>query len=103
MFTALLVLFALIVSAGASPLQPAFSSCLSSYPPVAAGSSRLNVTSIYANLASSSDASRLGLVSNGDRVLRIDVIGVTGEEVEGYNNDTNKLGEERRFAEVFTR
>lgn len=53
----------------------------------------MNVTNIYANVVPGSEAARLKLVGNGHNVLRVDLIGVTGQEVLGYDNNTNKLGE----------
>ncbi|WVQ82236.1 hypothetical protein IAT38_004364 [Cryptococcus sp. DSM 104549] len=75
----------------ASPLQPKFTSCLSSFSPVAAGSNLLNVTDVYAEIIPGAKAAQLGLLGDGHDVLRLDLIGVTGAELAGYDNDTNKL------------
>ncbi|WWC89514.1 uncharacterized protein L201_004438 [Kwoniella dendrophila CBS 6074] len=75
----------------ATPLQPSFSSCLSSYSPVAAGQNRMNITNVYAEIVSAVEAKQLGLAGDGHKVLRMDLIGVVGSEVSGYDNDTNKL------------
>lgn len=90
----LLASFFLVATALATPFQPIFTSCLSSYPPVAPGTNQLNITTILANLVPGAEASRLGLIGGGANVLRVDLIGVTGSEVEGYDNTTNKLGEQ---------
>ncbi|WRT66219.1 uncharacterized protein IL334_003172 [Kwoniella shivajii] len=74
-----------------TPLKPTFTSCLSSYSPIAAGQDRLNVTDIYAEILPGDEAKRLGLTGDGHRVLRIDLVGVVGSEVTGYDNVTNKL------------
>ena len=75
----------------ATPFQPTFSSCLSSYPAIP-GASQINVTNVYANLVSADEASKLGLSGDGHNVLRMNLIGVTGQEIVGYDNSTNKLG-----------
>ncbi len=90
-FSAALIL--LVIQVTSTPLQPTFSSCLSSFPPVASGPGLLDVTNIYANLVTGAEASKLGLVGGGHEVLRVDLIGITGEEILGYDNSTNKLGE----------
>ena len=56
---------------------------------------QLNISAIYANLIDGSDASKLGLTGGGHNVLRVDLIGTTGEEVLGYNGTTNKLGKRK--------
>ena len=98
----LIILVALFVTSAviATPLEPTFSSCLSSYSPVAPVASQLNVTAIYANLVAGIDASRLGLTGGGHNVLRVDLIGTTGEEVLGYNGTTNKLGKPKPVTSV---
>lgn len=88
-----IIAFLVATCALATPLQPTFSSCLSSYPPVAPASSQLDITNIYANLVPGTQASQLGLVGGGHDVLRVDLIGTTGAEVLGYDNGTNKLGQ----------
>jgi hypothetical protein len=80
-------------SALAEPLRPTFTSCLNSYPPVAPESARLNVTDVLASIVSNQEAAREGLQGNGVQVLRINLLGQTASELQGYNNDTNKLGE----------
>lgn len=88
----LFALLGLLGAAQATPLQPTFSSCLSSYSPVASTSSRLDVQSVFANLVSGDESYRLGLQGGDVPTLRIDLVGVTGERIEGYDNETNKLG-----------
>nr|XP_019046138.1 membrane protein [Kwoniella bestiolae CBS 10118]OCF25068.1 membrane protein [Kwoniella bestiolae CBS 10118] len=75
----------------ATPLQAKFSSCLSSYSPVAASQNRMNVTEVFAQIVPADQARELGLTGDGHRVLRVDLVGVVGAEVSGYDNDTNKL------------
>lgn len=80
-------------TARAALLQPSYRSCLSSYSPIASGNGLLNVTGVYAELVSAQEAAKIGLEQGTQGVLRVDLIGVTGEEVVGYDNTTNKLGE----------
>lgn len=80
-------------SALAEPLRPTITSCLNSYPPVAPESARLSVTDVLASIVSNQEAAREGLQGNGVQVLRINLLGQTASELQGYNNDTNKLGE----------
>ncbi|WVF71606.1 hypothetical protein IAT40_006414 [Kwoniella sp. CBS 6097] len=91
MFGRLVPLFILAGSALATPLQPTFSSCLSSYSPVAQTQNQLDVTNVYASIVSGKDATAQGLAGNGHKVLRVDLVGTVGAEVVGYDNTTNKL------------
>ncbi|KAK8864265.1 hypothetical protein IAR55_001511 [Kwoniella newhampshirensis] len=75
----------------ATPLEPTFSSCLSSFSPVAAGASLLNITNVYAAIVSGEEARQQGLTGDAHAVLRVDLVGVTGAELVGYDNTTNKL------------
>lgn len=75
----------------ATPYQATFTSCLSSYN--AAGTDdQMVVSAVYANLVGGREAVEQGLIGGGNDVLRVDVIGETGNDVQGYNNATNKLG-----------
>lgn len=85
------LLFALAAIARAALLQPTFSSC-ENYYATASGINRLNVSDIYAEIIPGSQAAPLGLTGEGADVLRLDLIGVVGSEVIGYDNGTNKLG-----------
>lgn len=87
---AIAVLFAAV--AQAAPLQPTFSSCESNYN-AAAGIEQLNVTGVYANLVPGYRAAELGLAGEGSDVLRVDLVGVVGSQVIGFDESTNKLGE----------
>jgi hypothetical protein len=89
---AILVLSLCSSTARAALLQPSYRSCLSSYSPIASGIGLLNVTGVYAELVSAQEAAKIGLQQGTQGVLRVDLIGVTGEEVVGYDNITNKLG-----------
>jgi len=75
-----------------TPLSPAYSSCMSSYTPRASGQALLNVSNVFANLVPATQATLLGLDGGGHSVLRVDIIGETGTELSGYDNNTNKLG-----------
>jgi hypothetical protein len=75
----------------AAPLQPTFTPCHSYYNP-AAGINRLNVSNVYANLVSGSRAVQLGLPGDGSDVLRVDLVGVLGSPMLGFDESTNKLG-----------
>ncbi|WVR07175.1 hypothetical protein IAU60_004216 [Kwoniella sp. DSM 27419] len=75
----------------ATPLQPTFSSCLSSYSPVALSGNRLDVTDVYAAIVSAEESAEQGLQGSGHPALRLDLIGTVGAEVVGYDNTTNKL------------
>lgn len=77
-----------------TPLQPTLSSCIGSYD-AANVESRLNVTSAYANIVNGDEASRQGLIGGGNDVLRVDLVGLVGQEIAGYDNETNKLGEQQ--------
>jgi hypothetical protein len=79
-------------TARAALLQPSYRSCLSSYSPIASGNGLLNITGVYAELVSAQEAAKIGLQQGTQGVLRVDLIGVTGEELVGYDNTTNKLG-----------
>lgn len=89
----LLLLFLLIAGlyVQATPLQPTFSSCLFAHSPVAASENLLNVTQVFATLVPGNEATELGLTGDGHDVLRLDLVGVTGAELAGYDNSTNKL------------
>ncbi|RSH82219.1 hypothetical protein EHS25_005929 [Saitozyma podzolica] len=78
-------------TARAALLQPSYRSCLSSYSPIASGNGLLNITGVYAELVSAQEAAKIGLQQGTQGVLRVDLIGVTGEELVGYDNTTNKL------------
>jgi hypothetical protein len=62
----------------------------------------LVISDVLANIVPAEEASEEGLQGNGVSVLRINLIGETGSELVGYNNDTNKLGEclEARVTEL---
>ncbi|OCF36726.1 membrane protein [Kwoniella heveanensis CBS 569] len=93
-FTPLSTSISLLIVAGsalATPLQPTFSSCLSSFSPVAQSQNQLNVSNVYASIVSAKEATEQGLVGNGHKVLRVDLVGTVGAEVIGYDNTTNKL------------
>ncbi|WVQ99284.1 hypothetical protein IAU59_006416 [Kwoniella sp. CBS 9459] len=75
----------------ATPLQPTFSSCLSSFSPVAQAQNQLDVTNVYASIVSAKEAAEQGLAGSGHKVLRVDLVGTVGAEVIGYDNTTNKL------------
>ncbi|WVO16355.1 hypothetical protein L204_104030 [Cryptococcus depauperatus] len=91
MFIYLVFLVIMGIRAQAAPLQPTFSSCLTADSHIAASKNLLNVTQIFAELVPGKEAAKLGLVGDGHDVLRLDLIGVTGAELAGYDNDTNKL------------
>ena len=76
----------------ATPLRPTFTSCLSSNAPVAAEADQLRINDVLASIVSSQEATTEGLQGNGVQVLRIDLIGESTSVLQGYNNDTNKLG-----------
>ena len=78
----------------ATPLQASFSSCLSSYNAVG-DSNQMKVNGVYANYVKGSEAVQQGLAGDGNDVLRVDLFGVAGSEVIGYDNNTNKLGESK--------
>jgi hypothetical protein len=73
----------------AEPLQASFSRCSSK----ATASSSLVVSSVFADLLSRERADELGLIAGGDKVLRLDVYGDVGQDLVGFNNETEKLGE----------
>lgn len=73
----------------AEPLQASFSRCSSK----ATTSSSLVVSSVFADLLSRERADELGLIAGGDKVLRLDVYGDVGQDLVGFNNETEKLGE----------
>ena len=54
---------------------------------------QLRITDVLASIVSSQEATSEGLQGNGVQVLRINLIGESTSILEGYNNDTNKLGE----------
>ncbi|WVQ77186.1 hypothetical protein IAR50_006869 [Cryptococcus sp. DSM 104548] len=87
----LALLLATALSALATPLQPSFSSCLLETSPIAAAENLLDVSDVYASLVPGTAAKELGLVGNGRDVLRLDLVGVTGSVLNGYDNTTNKL------------
>jgi hypothetical protein len=76
----------------ATPLQPSYSSCLTSYTPRSSGADLVDITNVFANLVSAAEASKLGLTGSGHDVLRVDLIGSTGNQISGYDETTNKLG-----------
>jgi hypothetical protein len=59
---------------------------------VAAESDQLKINDVLASIVSSQEATTEGLQGNGVQVLRIDLIGESTSILQGYNNDTNKLG-----------
>ncbi|KIR33629.1 membrane protein [Cryptococcus deuterogattii MMRL2647] len=75
----------------ATLLQSTFSSCLFAYSPIAASENLLNVTQVFATLVPGNEAAELGLTGDGHDVLRLDLVGITGAELSGYDNSTNKL------------
>ncbi|WWC61710.1 uncharacterized protein I303_104295 [Kwoniella dejecticola CBS 10117] len=91
MYRYLYTILIIATCALATPLQAQFSSCLSQYSPIAAAQNRMNVTNAYAEIIPRAEANQLGLATDGHRVLRVDLVGVVGSEVSGYDNVTNKL------------
>ncbi|TYJ52920.1 hypothetical protein B9479_006467 [Cryptococcus floricola] len=87
----LAILLGTTLSAWATPLQPTFSSCLLETSPIAAAENLLDVNDVYASLVPGRQAKELELVGNGRDVLRLDLVGVTGAVLNGYDNTTNKL------------
>ncbi len=89
-------IFFLLLSAGsgsftsAQPYPVPFTSCLPSSSSLSS-SYLLNITSAWAQIIPSSEATTLSLPGNGKRVLRIDLFGATGETFVGFSNDTGKL------------
>jgi hypothetical protein len=83
----------LLGSTLATPLRPTFTSCLSSNPPVAIEANQLRINDVLASIVSGREATAEGLQGDGVQVLRIDLIGESTSVLEGYNNDTNKLGQ----------
>ena len=76
----------------ATPLRPTFTSCLNSYQPVAPEAEQLRINDVLATVVTGQEASEEGLQGDGVQVLRIDLVGESASVLEGYNNDTNKLG-----------
>lgn len=76
----------------ATPLRPTFTSCLNSNPPVAPEAEQLRINDVLASIVSGAEATSEGLQGDGVQVLRIDLIGESASILQGYNNDTNKLG-----------
>jgi hypothetical protein len=76
----------------ATPLRPTFTSCLNSYQPVAPEAEQLRINDVLAAIVTGEEATEEGLQGGGVQVLRIDLIGESTTVLEGYNNDTNKLG-----------
>ncbi|OCF74818.1 membrane protein [Kwoniella mangroviensis CBS 8886] len=91
MFIYIFTILIIATTTLATPLQAKFSSCLSSYSPIAAGQNQMNVSDVYAQIVPADEARELGLTGDGHKVLRVDLTGVVGAEVSGYDNDTNKL------------
>jgi hypothetical protein len=91
-----LTLLACMASVGvnATPLQASFSSCLGSYN-AANDAQRMVVDSVLANFVDGRQATEQGLIGGGHDVLRVDLVGTVGSEVQGYDNTTNKLGTSR--------
>lgn len=82
------------IGAYSTPLHPTFTSCLPSYLPNAQLARQLVVTDIYANLVPKDQAAEQGLTGGGNHnVLRVDLFGTTQSVLQGFNNDTDKLGE----------
>ena len=78
----------------AEPLHAKFTSCLADYPSQLPASALMTVTDAYANVVPSDVAQYLDLIGGGERpVLRVDLLGSTGAVIEGYSNETGKLGE----------
>lgn len=83
----LLAIWATLITA--RPLQVSFDSCASSYTQADA---RLNVSDVFAALVSGDQAQDLGLAGDGHSVLRLNLFGQATGTIQGYSNDTNKLG-----------
>jgi hypothetical protein len=77
----------------ATPLRPTFTSCLDSFPPVAPSADQLVINDVLASIVSNQEATSEGLSGGGVQVLRLDLFGESSSGLQGYDNDTNKLGE----------
>ncbi|BEJ17770.1 hypothetical protein CspHIS471_0700380 [Cutaneotrichosporon sp. HIS471] len=77
--------------ASATIFTPKWSSCLGSYQPVAPQEYQLKVQDVLVTIVPGHQAARQNLVGNHDDVLRIDVLGSTATNLQGYNETSGKL------------
>jgi hypothetical protein len=89
----ILVLLLAVAEALATPLRPSFTSCLPSYPPIAAAQTQLLVTDAFADLLPASEAAAEDISSSGRDALRLNLFGLVNSTIQGYDPVTNKLGE----------
>lgn len=74
-----------------TPLSATYSSCLSGWN-AAPINEQMVFDGVYALIVPGSEAARQGLIGDGHDVLRVDLMGTVGTQIDGYNNATNKLG-----------
>jgi hypothetical protein len=89
-----LIFLTVLPSSTAYLFSPSISTCRTNDPSVNA-SRLININQAWAQIIQPDRAAELGLIDaeSGKRVLRVNLIGDVGSQIDGFSNDTGKLGQ----------